>query len=305
MFDIFCFGGISLDLYLKVPRLPAPDEKLLTEFLGPQAGGLIANTACAASRLGLKVGWSGQIGDDDFGRILLKDFTEFSVNASFSSTSPSSMSDFCVILLDATGERTILVVPTHMNPLPLSKDVLGVLAQSRIGYTIPQELDWFEQFSNAVKSANGLVAIDLEGSSPVQGAVLTEVLKMTDIVFCSPDGLKLAAGKDTLQENAEQILAWGVDRVVVTQGRQGATSYHPVEITHVPGFPAPVLDSTGAGDCFHAAYMTGLLENWDTKRCLSFANAAAAISVQSMGARGGLPNRSQIEAFLKTHTKAQ
>ena len=56
MFDLFCLGGSSLDLILRVARLPNADEKLLAQFAGRAAGGLVANTACAAARLGLVTG---------------------------------------------------------------------------------------------------------------------------------------------------------------------------------------------------------------------------------------------------------
>lgn len=305
MFDLFCFGGISLDLVLKVPRLPVADEKMLAEFAGREPGGLVANAACAASNLGLKVGWGGQIGDDDFGRVLMNSFKEFGVDTQFSIISHSTISDFCIILLDPGGERTILVVPTQNDPLLLSPELLSHLSQARIGYTIPHNPDWFKKFAGAIHSGGGKVAIDLEASSPVRGADLIKVLQQTDIVFCNWDGLKLAVENNDLESNAKQILELGVRLVVVTQGKNGAAAFSKNEAIHINAYPVPVVDSTGAGDCFHAAYIVGLLENWDKKHCLTFASAAAAISVQSMGARGGLPNRVQVNSFLKTHLTTQ
>ncbi|MCK4975326.1 MAG: hypothetical protein KAS36_00160, partial [Anaerolineales bacterium] len=59
--DLLCLGGSSVDIILQVPRLPASDEKLVAGYAGHQAGGLVANTASAAARLGLKVAWSGRV----------------------------------------------------------------------------------------------------------------------------------------------------------------------------------------------------------------------------------------------------
>lgn len=66
-YDIFCLGGAAVDWILRVPRLPWPDEKLVVDFVSRVAGGLVANTACAAARLGLRVAWSGLLGKDEGG----------------------------------------------------------------------------------------------------------------------------------------------------------------------------------------------------------------------------------------------
>jgi sugar/nucleoside kinase (ribokinase family) len=73
-YDLICLGGLSFDLILRAPRLPTLDEKLVVQYVGKQAGGLIANTACSAARLDLKVAWAGTLGDDDFGRLAMDSF---------------------------------------------------------------------------------------------------------------------------------------------------------------------------------------------------------------------------------------
>jgi sugar/nucleoside kinase (ribokinase family) len=73
----------------------------------------------------------------------------------------------------------------------------------------------------------------------------------------------------------------------------------------VPAFSVPAVDTTGAGDCFHAAYLFGYLQDWNVIQCLHFAHAAAALSVQQVGARGGLPTREQVEEFLAIHEQGR
>src|SRR5512135_2895929 len=98
--DLLFLGGSSIDLYLGVPRLPERDEKMVSRFGGRLAGGAVANTACAAARLGLDVAWSGLLGDDDAGKFLLADFSRFGVDASLVKVRAGESSDFCVILLE-------------------------------------------------------------------------------------------------------------------------------------------------------------------------------------------------------------
>lgn len=296
-YDLFCLGGSAVDLLLQVPRLPLLDEKLETAFAGRLAGGLVANTACAAARLGLQVGWSGYLGNDDFAQVVLEDFARFGVDSRYAVKVEGANSDFTVILLTPRGERTILIVSNFAEP-PLTAEVLNVLSFSRLGYALPRAPKWFERFSRAVRSGGGQVVVDVEGSCPVRGADLDAALCNSDVAFFSRDGLRLATGADSLENGVQRLLKTGLRVVVVTLGESGALVATEHEVYQHPAFRVPVVDTTGAGDCFHAAFLVGWLEGWELRRCLRFASAAAALSVQALGARGGLPDRAAVERFL-------
>lgn len=301
-YDLFCLGGSAVDLMLRVPRLPLLDEKLETAFAGRLPGGLVANTACAAARLGLRVGWSGYLGADDFGRLVLEDFTRFGVDSQHAVSVEGANSDFTVILLTPGGERTILIVSNFTAPPPLTEDVLKALSHSRLGYALPRTPDWFERFSRAVHLGGGQVVVDVEGSCPVKGAELDAALRNSDVAFFSHDGLRLASGVDAPKEGVQKLLKTGLQAVIVTLGAAGAMAATQDEIDQHPAFQVPAVDTTGAGDCFHAAFLAGWLEGWGLRRCLRFASAAAALSVQALGARGGLPDRAAVENFLAQHS---
>lgn len=91
----------------------------------------------------------------------------------------------------------------------------------------------------------------------------------------------------------------GPEFVVVTLGSRGAYALSQSGSAFQPAFHVPVVDTTGAGDCFHAACLFGLEQSWPLQQMLRFASAAAALSVQAEGARGLLPDRQQVEDFLK------
>ena len=311
--DLLCLGGSSPDLILRVPRLPNRDEKLVVEFAGRAPGGLVANTACAAARLGLRVSWAGALGDDDGGRVIREGFAAFGVDDSLAVIHPGAMSDFTVILLDPSGERTILVVPTLPSPPPLTEAIRAALGQTRVAYTMPYPPHLFTPLAEAVHVGGGLVAVDVEDSSPARGDDLQAALAQSDLIFCNRRGLALATGSDDPATGATCLLERGPQCVVVTLGAQGAyalayssftkppvssVSRKAVVSSSVPGHNVPVADSTGAGDCFHAAFIFGHLQGWPLARALAFANAAAALSVQKVGARTGYPTRSEVENFL-------
>ena len=302
MFDIFCIGGSSLDLILRTPRLPVKDEKLVVDLKARTAGGFISNTACASARLGCRTAWSGTLGDDDFGNILRTSLREFGVDDSFVEIKPGETTDFCVILLDDTGERTILVVPTIHNTLNLTPGLITALSNSHIGYTLPHPPPWFHKFSSAIHNRGGKVALDIEGSSPVRGDDLQAVLKQCDMAFLSHDGLELACGTRDPLDGGKKLISMGIQQVVVTLGSRGAFAMDARAHVQVAGYPVKVVDTTGAGDCFHAAYLAGTLKGWTMGECLQFSNAAAAISVQHLGPRGGLPDFRQVVSFMENNS---
>ena len=307
-YDLICLGGLSVDLILRAPHLPTLDEKLVVQYAGKQAGGLVANAACAAGRLGLKVAWTGAVGDDDFGHLSMNSFAQFGVDTSLANINPCIATDFTVILLDPGGDRTILVVPTSPSPPQVGPRAIEALRHTQLVYTLPQPPAWFTSIADAVHAGGGLVAVDIEGTSTVRGEELWAVLERTDIVFCNRRGLLLTVGEankasshndtEAMQNNARRLLQMGVKIVCVTLGKEGALGVNAEQVIQAPGYSAPVIDTTGAGDCFHAAFLYAHLNRYPLPEALQFANAAAALSVGYLGARGGLPTEQQVTTFL-------
>jgi ribokinase len=89
--------------------------------------------------------------------------------------------------------------------------------------------------------------------------------------------------------------------VVETQGETGSFSFSGDEALHVPAFEVEVLDTTGAGDVFHGAYLVGLLQGWDLRLAAQFAAAAAALKCSKLGGRRGIPNFAETIEFLRAH----
>jgi sugar/nucleoside kinase (ribokinase family) len=297
-FDLFCVGGTSVDIMLHVPRLLKAGEKQLVVFEGRVPGGMIANAACAAGRLGLRTGWSGRVGDDDAGAEFLAAFDAFNVTADTAQILPNRITDLCIVMVEPSGERSLMILPTITSLPQLSSEVKDLLCASQFAYTIPYDLAWFQEFANAVHSGGGQVVVDVEASIPIKGAELLEALRLADIIFCSEEGVLFASGKQSRDEAAQMLLDRGPSLVIVTMGARGAAAYQAGTICNVPGFNVPVVDTTGAGDCFHAAFMMGWVREYSLRQCLQFANAAAAIAVGHEGPRGGLPTSQEVLEFL-------
>ncbi|WP_299027600.1 carbohydrate kinase family protein [uncultured Thermanaerothrix sp.] len=295
-YDVFCLGGAAVDWILRVPRLPQPDEKLVATFAGRVAGGLVANTACAAARLGLRVAWSGYVGDDEGGEILRRGFEDFGVELVGLEPSSMTLSDFTVILLEPSGRRTILVVSPERRLPPLTDAVINTMAKARLVYTVPWTADWIREVARICKRIGVPLVLDMEASnfgSPLEDE--NDLLSAVCLLFCPQESMEnLSIGEET----AWNFIRAGVEQVVITQGAEGATVLTRDGKFSSPAFKVPVVDTTGAGDCFHAAYIAAWLWGWSPFQAVRFASAAAALSVQHLGARGGFPTRERVLEFL-------
>lgn len=294
-------GGASADILLRVPRIPGSDEKLLARFISKQAGGIVSNTACAAARLGIQTAWAGTLGSDEFAEIMLAGFAEFGVDTSFANIDPDSATDFTVVLLEPDGNRTILVVPTTSVPPILKTVVYDSLEVFDLVYLPPYEERWFSEIATRVQGRGGLVVVDIEASTTLTSEQLQSVLQHTNLMFTNQRGLNYLTGTHDPDAGAPKLLLSGPECVCVTLGSRGAAAYTQGESQYSAGFDVQVVDTTGAGDCFHAAFLFEYASGSELEKALRFANAAAALSIQKIGPRAGLPTRDHVEAFLRGH----
>jgi len=305
MVDLYCLGGASVDLILKAPRFPQDGEKLFVNYAGQLAGGFIANTVCAAAKLGLRTGWGGLVGGDAFAQTIMRDFELFGVETSDAVVLEESSTDFTVIILTPSGERTILVVPILPTPPILTTSIKQSLVKVRLGYTKFYKQDWFIEVARLIHSGGGKVVVDMEVSSLIDVKAAKAMLRHTDIIFTSEEGIRVVTGIGTAEDGVEEMLSQGPEIVVLTRGSEGAEVF-TLEARYSTGvYDVPVKDTTGAGDCFHAAFLYGILAGWNLQHCLEFASAASAILVQKIGARGGLPTLLEVQKFMKTNQKKE
>ena len=305
MIDLQCLGGASVDLILEAPRLPRDGEKLFVNHAGQLAGGFIANTACAAAKLGLHTAWGGLIGGDAFAKIIMRDFKSFGVETSDVVFMEESSTDFTVVILPPHGERTILVVPVLPTPPSLTRSMKQSLKRAKLGYTVFYEQNWFIEVAQLIHTGGGKVVVDMEVNTLKDIEAAKVMLRHADIIFSSEEGLRKLTEGSTVNDGVEEILSAGPEMVVITMGSRGAALFIREARYSTSVYDVPVRDTTGAGDCFHAAFLYGILSDWNLQHCLEFANAASAILIQKIGARGRLPTLLEVQNFMKINQKKE
>lgn len=292
---IVTVGSINADLFAQVPRLPRPGETLPAANPSLQPGGKGANQAAAVARLGLRSCILGQIGADPLGIPLEQALREAGVDTSCIRRVPTPTGQ-AWILLQPGGENSIVLIgganQAWTAPPTLPDNAAAVLLQREI----PDAINLAA--ARAASQRRIPVVLDGGGSDlPMPG----DLLECLTVISPNETELERLSGTRDIDVAARQWHSLGVRQVLVKQGAGGCTlleSGNPP--LHYPAFQVPVIDTTGAGDCFTAAYTVALVEGLSPRSRLAFATAAAALSVTRPGAMPSLPFRREVEAFLAT-----
>jgi len=128
---------------------------------------------------------------------------------------------------------------------------------------------------------------------------LRELVPLTDILICGSGFGRALTGHADLWRAGEAMLSLGPQIVVQTEGKDGSYTITAEERFHTPAFDVEVVDTTGAGDVFHGAYLAGLLRGWDLRMVAVFATAVSAIKCTGLGGQKPIPTFEQTLAFLE------
>jgi len=297
--DLLAIGDPCADVVIHADRVPVWDDKCIGSPAGLYGGGTEANVACAASRLGLATAVFGQVGDDSHAAFLLDDFTRFGVDNSLMVRRSRTASATAIILVSPQGERALVWVP--MPTAPRAPEQLeAALQRSRIAYTMPYDEADLAALGEAAHRSGTQLAIDVEREGAKRPGALQRLLQHCDIAFMNETGFSTATGSAPSVEGLRALHAGGrAHTIVVTVGARGAIAIDRHGVAEQPAFPAKVVDTTGAGDTFNAAFLTARCLELDLNQALAFGCAAASKTVAVIGARSGLPTQDEVQALLR------
>lgn len=294
-------GSANIDLIGRVPHLPSDGETVLGDALARAAGGKGANQAVAAARAGSNVFFVGRVGEDDYGAEIVESLTGAGVATSHLTVDPRRPTGVALILVDDVGRNMIAVLPGTNSDLT-EHDVdsaLPAIEASRVVVTqleIPLEVALY-----GAKMAKRAGAIAILNPAPARELSL-EQLRMFEVVVPNTVELGRLSGLGHPNDpaaGAQLLVDAGVKAVVVTLGAEGALVVTESEQVAIPPFPVRAVDTVGAGDAFVGNLAHGLAENQSLAEAARFASAAAALSVEQMGAQPSMPTRAQTEHLLR------
>jgi ribokinase len=308
---IVVVGSLNMDFVVSTDHLPAPGETVLGQDFQMIPGGKGANQACAAGRLagGLaQVRMAGRVGYDVFGDHLKASLSAAGVDVTTVHATRSKPTGVALIWVDSAGQNSI-VVASGANHALAAADVEAMRPVFQdAGHVLFQLETPIETVAAALALAREVGAVTILDPAPAQ-VLSKELLASVDILTPNESEACILLGETPRRVplgEAPQITcrlrALGARAVVLKLGDQGSYFCDGTSEIHCPSFAVTVRDTTAAGDIFNAGLAVALSEGLAAGAALSFASAAAAISVTRLGAQASIPTRAEVEAFLNDKT---
>jgi len=300
--QIVGLGMATLDVLIRTRELPTWEHGARLSGLGFDGGGPVGTAMVAASRLGAKVGFVGTIGADESARIKRRSLEENGVDISRCVFHDAPEDQVVLVTVHAdTGERVFSGfwhdMRQTLKPEDLDMDYITSADYLHVeGYHREAAL----YAAKAMKAAGKTVVMDgSQRSTPVPDET-KELIEQIDVLICgSGFGPNLTGIHDDVWSCGKAALDMGPRIVVQTEGADGSYTVTKDEQFHVPAFDIDVIDTTGAGDVFHGAYIVGLLHGWSLRQTAQFATAVSALKCTKLGGRVGIPTFAATMAFLR------
>lgn len=306
---ILVVGSLNMDLICSAPRFPQSGETVIGTDFRMATGGKGANQAVQAARLGALVSMIGKVGDDDFGKSILKSVSESGVDVSgvlVTRTKPTAVADIQLEVNESGTANRILVMPgANMDIAP--EDVLPLREKISqydmviLQLEIPMQIN--ELIAEMASENNVPVMLNSAPSAPLSDKLLSRLAFISPNEHEASDLTGIAVvDEDSAKAAVEEFLHKGVKNVIITMGSKGAVFGNRDTFMVSPSVDyGKVIDPTAAGDSFVAAFCTAVSIGAGFEKVLLFANHTAGITVCRMGAQPSLPTIDEVLSFMKSN----
>jgi ribokinase len=297
---VFVAGSINMDVVATADRHPRVGETVAGHEVLYFPGGKGANQAVSAAKLGAPTTLIGRLGTDAFGHDLKIFLAAQGVDLSFVRETAEAHTGTAIITV-ANADNTIVVVPganAHVSAADVATAPLATGDVAVSQFEIPQPT-----VSAFFKRAREAGARTILNPAPMI-AFDAKLLDLVDILILNESELGLLAGielRDTndsarIIEATRSLRGNGARIVCVTLGKRGVVALAGNEPLTIPGRAVKAVDTTGAGDCFVGAVAAQLAAGKSIRDALDYANLAASICVQRMGAAPSMPTAAEVKA---------
>ncbi|WP_419821030.1 carbohydrate kinase family protein [Anoxybacterium hadale] len=305
-FDVVCIGVVLLDL----PVGPVDEhffyhETTMVDRIRLTTGGDAFNEAVILSRLGKKTALIGHIGKDMAGEMIVKRCAEEGIHYEGMLIDPEAETRINIAMIDQDGQRRFLKTQTKVSGSFLPEEIdFSLIKSSRavsLASIFSSKLRNMDTILQIVQTAREHQTVTFADMVPMTGGEglkdIEKILPYIDYFLPNLEEARLLTGKNTPDEMADCLLQNGVGNVMIKLGKDGCLIKSEKERYRLLAYPAQVIDTTGAGDNFAAAFIASALDGKSLRDCGSFAAAAAAISTEAAGAVEAVKNKQQIEAY--------
>jgi sulfofructose kinase len=296
--DIIGIENPVMDFNILLEKMPdAGGFGSLKEYSW-QGGGNVGSALVAAARLGAKCGIIGIVGDDPYGQFCIDDFKRHNIDTSHLIKDAGNKTSFCICLAEISTMGRSFIAKGGTKRQPTNKELdkkyisttkylhLGPIGQPQVQAAI-----WAREMGITVVDDAGYFNPDTD-----------EHTDLIDVFVGSEHYYKGLFHDNNYEKNCKAIQKRGPKIVVFTLGAKGCIGLNDDgEYFAIPAYEGlSIVDTTGAGDVFHGAFIFGLMQGWDVKKTSQFSSAVSAIKCTRLGGRAAIPDYITVQKFMKT-----
>ncbi|MFC1655786.1 carbohydrate kinase family protein [Patescibacteria group bacterium] len=295
-YDVVGIGGTTLDHLNIVDHFPEKDEKIVPTFSSIQGGGQAANAIACLARLGAKTSFIGTVGKGALGQCSIETLKEEGVDTGCVVVQEDKAPALSSIIIE-NGSRTIIADRGDLEEMKLCDEMYETIKNAKF---IHSDAHFPEENLKLVKFAreNGVkTCVDAEPHTPNS----EEFVHHADILIVSRRFVEEKFGQD-YEKALKDFIGFGAEIAIITLGKYGAIGMQKgdTQCTTVPEYDVgEIVDTTGAGDVFHGAFLYGLVQGWDFRKNMLFSNVCAGLKCKKIGGRLGMPTLEEALEHLE------
>lgn len=300
---ILSVGFACYDQFFFTPSFPKENSKAFSYDFIESGGGPCANAAYLLGLWGENVFYLGHLNDDIYGKKIVSEFKQAGVNTEqiiFSKEMETPLAS--IIVNKQSGSRTIVTRKLNTPPLltQTEKHRLDLFCErlkenNKISILIDgHEPELSEYIVKSLPIAKVVMDAGSLRESNVHLARYTDYLVASENFALAYSGLEKFTDKHELEQSLIKLEKIARGQAFITLGEKGCAYLCNNQLKIIPSFLCKAIDTTGAGDIFHGAFIYGVSYGWELETIIQFASLTAAISLEKKGVRNAMPNLYEI-----------
>lgn len=296
MKKILCVGHSAYDITYLLPNFPVENKKYKAQERIMVSGGPAGNASYLLGKYGEEVSYITRLGNDVYGNKILEDLKSVGVDIKNIIIKDEYVTPCSIIIANGSnGSRTIINYREEQENGKIEfkyENKPSILHFD--GHELDLALEAIRLFPDTIKV--------LDAGTYKEGTVVLGAL--VDYLVCSEDFAKEFCKVDKIEEeNFLEVLLklkeFNKKTVIVTLGERGSIMEENGEVRKFKAFKTKAIDTTGAGDIFHGAFVYGLSNSFTIEKNIEFASACASLSVEKLGGRNSIPEIEEVLERIK------
>lgn len=296
--DVVGVGYPVQDVLIRVEKLPQAKKHVLVPILSSswQRGGMVSTGVTAASVLGAKAGIIGVVGGDLYGRACINDLKMNGVDTGRLLVDENATTDYTIVLTETSTKERCFVANTGSKRKLTKADIDREYIQNA-RYLLLTEMDEVSVYAAETAREKGVqVVIDAD----LYEERTMKYIGLIDVFICSEEFYEGLYQDTDYITHCKELKSMGPKVVLVTLGERGCKGIYEETVIDQPAFTdIEVMDTNGAGDVFHGAFIYGMLQNWEPVTIAKFASAVSAIKCTRQGGRAAIPSAENALRFME------